>query len=243
MLPAGAHSRHDFDELRDLLPHDVRTIALDWPGHGDSPADGDGYTAMRFADLAEAVVEQLAPDGAVVVGNSVGGFAAARLAIRRPELVRGLALLAAGGFDGRPPQARAFCAAMGRPAFLRAIYPGFSKRYLRPRTDADRQARAAAIATTRGEPGLGVVAGLWGSFSDREHDLLAEAAAIAAPTTLVWGRRDPVIPPRVGRRAAEAIPGARLVLLDTGHCAHVSDPAGVAEAIAPLLGEAAAERG
>ena len=51
---------------------------------------GDGAaSAMRFADVAEQLVEQLAPGGAVIVGNSVGGFSAARLAIRRPELVRG----------------------------------------------------------------------------------------------------------------------------------------------------------
>ena len=44
---------------------------------------------MTFADVAEEAVERLAPSGAVVVGNSVGGFSAARLAIRRPELVGG----------------------------------------------------------------------------------------------------------------------------------------------------------
>ena len=59
---------------------------------------------MRFADVAEELVERLAPEGAVVVGNSVGGFAAGRLAIRRPELVRGLVLVDSGGFLGRRPR-------------------------------------------------------------------------------------------------------------------------------------------
>lgn len=151
MLPAGAHQHGDFDELRALLSQRFRTIAIDWPGHGGSPADG-GYSAMRFADIAEEVVAQMAPQGAIVLGNSVGGFAATRLAIRRPELVRGLTVVDGGGFAGRPPQARLFCALMARPWFLRRIYPSFSKQYMRPRSDADRRARAAAIATTRGEP-------------------------------------------------------------------------------------------
>jgi len=234
MLPAGAHSRRDFDELRDLLPPRFRTVAVDWPGHGDSPPGEGPYDAMRFADLAEEIVAGLAPEGAIVLGNSVGGFAAARLAIRRPELVRGLIVVDGGGFDGAPPQARLFCALMSRPGFLRRVYPSFSKRYMRPRTEADRRARAAAIATTRGEPGLGVVAGLWGSFASPEHDLRAEAATIAAPTLLVWGRRDAVIPLRVGRRAAESIPGARLVTLETGHVPHTGDPSGFAAALVPF---------
>ena len=43
---------------------------------------------MRLADIGQELVEQLAPEGAIVVGNSGWRFAAARLAIRRPELVR-----------------------------------------------------------------------------------------------------------------------------------------------------------
>jgi len=228
LLPSGAHDRHDFDELRALLPSRFCTISLDWPAHGESPAGSAPATAMRFADVAEQLVEQLAPGGAIVLGNSVGGFAAARMALRRPELVRGLVVVDGGGFDGRPPHVRAFCALMGRPGFLRAIYPAFSRRYMRARTAADERARQAAIATTRREPGLSAVNELWRSFASPEHDLRRQAASIAVPTLLIWGQRDPVIPPRIGRRLARTIPGARLVELDTGHVPHTSDPEGFA---------------
>jgi pimeloyl-ACP methyl ester carboxylesterase len=235
MLPAGAHSRHDFDQLRSTLPQRFRTVALDWPGHGDSAALEGEASAMRFADLAEEAVAALAPEGAVVLGNSVGGFAAARLAIRRPQLVRALVVVDGGGFAGRPPQTRVFCALMGRPRFLRRFYPAFSKLYMRPATEADAGARVAAIATTREDPGRATVAGLWRSFASPEHDLRAEAAKISAPTLLVWGRRDPVIPLRVGRRAAELIPGARLAVLNAGHVPHTADPAGFAAELVPFL--------
>ncbi len=224
LLASGAHDRHDFDELRALLPRDWRTIALDWPGHGESPpGDGPG-SAMRLADVAEHVVERLAPDGAIVLGNSVGGFSAARLAIRRPELVKGLVIVDGGGFAGRPPHVRAFCALMARPWFLRAIYPTFSSLYMRARTDADRRARDTGVRTTRQDPGLRAVSELWRSFASPEHDLRAQAPSIAAPTLVIWGKRDPVIPVKVGRRIAATIPGARLVVLDSGHVPHTTDP-------------------
>jgi pimeloyl-ACP methyl ester carboxylesterase len=228
LLPSGAHDHHDFDELRALLPQRWRSISLDWPAHGQSPAGQGPASAMRFADIAEEVVGRLAPDGAVMVGNSVGGFAAARLAIRRPDLVKGLVIVDGGGFAGRPPHVRAFCTLMARPWFLRRIYPSFAARYMRAATDADRRALATGVATTRRDPGLRAVAELWRSFASAEHDLRARASAIAAPTLLVWGRRDPVIPVRLGRKAAAAIPGARLEVLDTGHVPHTSDPHGFA---------------
>lgn len=234
LLPSGAHDHHDFDELRALLPSRFRSIALDWPAHGSSPPGEGAATAMRFADVAEQLVQQLAPGGAVVVGNSVGGFAAGRLAIRRPDLVKGLVLVDSGGFLGRPPQVRAFCSLMARPWFLRRIYPTFSNRYMRARTDADRRVREVGVATTRRDPGLRAVSELWRSFASPEHDLRERARAIDAPTLLIWGKRDPVIPLRIGKRVAATIPGAELVVLDTGHVPHTSDPEAFASHLIPF---------
>ncbi len=234
LLSSGAHDRHDYDELRALIPARFRSIAPDWPAHGETPALEGPTTAMRFADLAEELVEKLAPAGAVVVGNSVGGFAAARLAIRRPTLVRGLVLIDSGGFAGHPLRERAFCALMGRPRFLRAIYPRFANFYMRPRSDADRRVRDVGVATTREDPGRRAVSQLWRSFASPQHDLRAAAASITSPTLLVWGSRDPVIPLRIGRRAEALIPAARLITLDTGHVPQVSDPEGFAAELVPF---------
>jgi len=234
LLSSGAHDHHDYDDLRELLPPRFRSIAPDWPAHGESPSGEGPASAMRFADLAEELVEKLAPEGAVVVGNSVGGFAAGRLAIRRPALVRGLVLLDSGGFAGRPLKDRAFCALMARPGFLHTIYPWFANFYMRPQSAADRRVRDVGVATTRQNPGLRAVSELWRSFASPEHDLRAGAPSIVAPTLLVWGRRDPVIGLKFGRRAEEMIPGARLVTLDTGHAPHVSDPEAFAAELVPF---------
>jgi pimeloyl-ACP methyl ester carboxylesterase len=190
----------------------------------------------------EELVERLAPDGAIVLGNSVGGFSAARLAIGRPELVNGLVLVDSGGFLGRPPHVRAFCALMGKPRFLRAIYPAFSSRYMRSRTAADARARATAIATTRTDAGARAVSELWSSFVSPGHDLRAEASSIAAPTLLVWGRKDPVISLRVGRRLTKKIARSRLVVLDTGHVPHTTEPERFAAELTRFANEISANR-
>jgi pimeloyl-ACP methyl ester carboxylesterase len=228
MFPSGAHERSDYDELRERLPDTLRTIAVDWPAHGDSPAGEGGGGVLRLAGVAEEVVAGLAPQGAIVLGNSVGGFAAARLAIRRPELVRGLVIVDGGGFQASTPVVRAFCALMSEPRFLRTIYPAFSAAYMRSRTGADRRARKLSVATTRREDGGRAVAELWGSFVSPEHDLRTGAPSIAAPTLIVWGRKDPVIPLSTARRIEALIPGSRLAVLDTGHVPHTGDPDGFA---------------
>lgn len=105
---------------------------------------------------------------------------------------------------------------------------------MRARTDADRRARETSVRTTRHDPGLRAVSELWRSFASPEHDLRTQAPSIAAPTLVVWGKRDPVIPVKVGRRIASTIPGALLVVLDSGHVPHTTDPQAFAERLVPF---------
>ena len=146
LLPSGGHDHHDYDEIRELLPGRLRSIGIDWPGHGRSPAGTAPVTELRLAQIVEEFLDSVTPGGAVLVGNSVGGNVAARLAIRRPDLVKGLMIIDGGGFEGSGLSGRVFCALMSRPGFARRIYPLFSRAYTRPRTAADRRARASAIA-------------------------------------------------------------------------------------------------
>jgi pimeloyl-ACP methyl ester carboxylesterase len=90
------------------------------------------------------------------------------------------------------------------------------------------------VETTRRDPGLRAVAELWGSFASPEHDLRAGAGSISAPTLVIWGKHDPVLPLRLGRSVAKLIPGAELAVLDTGHVPHTTDPAGVARLLLPF---------
>ena len=68
---------------------------------------------------------------------------------------------------------------------------------------------------------------------------------IAAPTLLVWGKHDPVIPLRIGRRIERRIPDSQLVVIDSGHVPHTTEPRRVAKALERFvraLEETATER-
>jgi pimeloyl-ACP methyl ester carboxylesterase len=238
LLPSGAHEHHDYDEIRNLLPGAFRSIGVDWPGHGKSPAGTAPSTELRLAQIIEELLDSLTPDGAVLVGNSVGGNVAARLAIRRPDLVRGLMIIDGGGFEGSRLSGRVSCALMSRPWFVRRIYPLLSRAYTRPRTAADHRARDAAIAITRTTPGVTAVAEIWHSFNLPEHDLRGQAGKITTPTVLIWGRHDPVLPLRAAETARDLIPGSRLVVIESGHLPQTTNPAAVAAELTSLASTA-----
>jgi len=238
LLPSGGHEQHDYDEIRELLPSGFRSIGVDWPGHGRSPAGTAPSTELRLAQIIEELLESLTPGGAVLVGNSVGGNVAVRLAIRRPDLVKGLVIIDGGGFEGSRLSGRVFCALMSRRWFARRVYPLFSRAYMRPRTAADHRARASAIAITRTAPGVRAVTEMWHSFNLPEHDLRTQAGKITAPTVLAWGRHDPVLPLRAAETARGLIPGSRLVVIDSGHLPHTTCPAAVAAELTLLANTA-----
>jgi pimeloyl-ACP methyl ester carboxylesterase len=237
LLPSGGHDQHDYDEIRELLLGWFRSIGVDWPGHGRSPADTGPATELRLTQIIKELLESLTPGGAVLVGHSVGGNVALRLAVRRPDPVKGLTIID-GGFEDSRVAARAFCALMSRPWFARGVYPLLSRAYVRPRTVADRRGRAGAIAITRTTPGVRAVSEIWPSFTLPEHDLRAQVGKITSPTVLAWGRRDPILPLRAGETARELIPGSRLVVIDSGHVPHTTSPAAVTAELASLANTA-----
>jgi pimeloyl-ACP methyl ester carboxylesterase len=238
LLPSGGHARHDYDELRTILADHFTTVALDWPGHDQSPPGSAPATELQLTRIVEEFLDSVTSTGAVLVGNSVGGNVAARLAIQRPDLVKGLVIIDGGGFEGSQLPGRIFVRLMSRPGFVRRIYPLFSRSYMRARTDADHRARAAAIAITRTNPGLQAVTEIWHSFGSPEHDLRGQADRIVAPTLIVWGRHDPVLSLRAGEAAHKLIAGSRLVVIDSGHLPYTTDPAAVAGELITLADSA-----
>jgi len=191
--------------------------------------------APLFADVLEDVVDGLGLSRAVLIGNSVGGFAAARLAITRPESVAGLVLVNTGGFVPLNPMIRTFCRVMGTPAVFRRTAPLFVRGYMKARTDSDREISERAIATAKTAEGTRTGAALWRSFATPEHDLRSRAAGLTAPTLIVWGKKDIAIPLSAGRATHDAIRGSRLEILDTGHVVFSSDPDGFLAVAEPFL--------
>jgi len=237
LLHATLHDRHDFDPIVEALARRYRTIAVDWPGHGDSdPVDATVEpSAPLFADVLEDVVDGLGLSRVVLVGNSVGGFAAARLAISRPECVAGLVLVNTGGFVPLNALSRTFCRVLGTPAVFRRAAPLFIRGYMKARTDSDRQIIERASAVAKTAEGVRIGTGLWRSFATPAHDLRSRAAELSVPTLIVWGRKDIAIPLRAGHVTHDVIRGSRLEIVDTGHVVFSSDPDGFLGIAEPFL--------
>ncbi|MDT5150234.1 MAG: hypothetical protein QOI01_1967 [Mycobacterium sp.] len=239
LLHATLHDRHDFDAIAPSLSRDHRVIAVDWPGHGDSPAPTPNYrpTAASFADVLVDLVAALDLPPAALIGNSVGGFAAARLAITDPHRVSRLVLVNSGGFIASPAS-NFYARVLGRPAVMKRVLPRFISSYMKAANDTDRAVQQRELARARTREGVVLTAAMWRSFASPEHDLRPRADRITAPCLVIWGSKDTAIPMRLGRATAAAIPGSRLEVLPTGHVPFASDPDGFLAIAAPFLAAA-----
>jgi pimeloyl-ACP methyl ester carboxylesterase len=225
LLHANPGDHRDFAAVQPALAERFTTIGLDWPGYGesDAPVPASAATAMLYADVLSEFVDELGLGDIRLIGNSVGGYAAASLAIARPDQVAALVLVNSGGFTAHTPFTRLFCRLMGREAINRRASGPLARAYLRRRTETVREMRKRARGT---EPTrTAVQAGVWRSFTHADHDLRDRASAITAPTLIIWGRWDPILPLILdGRQARKAIPEARFVRARTGHAAFAEQP-------------------
>ncbi|MGZ0147425.1 alpha/beta fold hydrolase [Kribbella sp. WER1] len=237
LLHATLHDRHDFDPVLQALAADHRVIAVDWPGHGESDPDAGGraVTAPLLADVLEELT--LAQDlrDLRLIGNSVGGFAAARLAIRHPERVAGLVLVDSGGFAGHDPFSRTLFRTIGTPAVAKRLMPYFVRSYMRPRTPSDHAIVDRTVARARTAHGAALAASMWRSFATPDHDLHAQADRLTAPTMIIWGTKDTAAPLRAGRETHKHLPNATLTTFDTGHVVFSSAPEAFLETVHPFL--------
>ena len=74
--------------------HGRAMVRFDYSGHGLSPGRFEDGTISRWRDDALCVLDQLCPQGAIVTGSSMGGWIALLAALRRPEHVKALMLIA-----------------------------------------------------------------------------------------------------------------------------------------------------
>lgn len=219
--------------IKALSPN-YRVITLDLPGHGltRSPAS---YAPEpdRYADLIDAFAGKLGLPPFAIVGNSMGGGVAWRLALRHPERLRALVLLDAAGWpppaDAPPP-----------PLAFKIMQSGFGKFLLktietRPLTTQGLKAdvvdqslitpafvdRWVAVQQAPGHRPI-----LMAVFTAKQVPATKEAlAGIKTPTLVLWGEQDHIIPVANARLFAEAIPGARLITYpDAGHLPQLEIP-------------------
>ena len=242
LLHAALHDRTDFAPVTEALGKGRRVLALDWPGHGESPLPAKPLGAVEFGDLLIEFADRLDLRGAVVVGNSVGGYAACRLALERADRVAGVVLINTGGFTPMDAATRFFCGVLGRPAVIKAIFPAFVRGYMRAKNPTDKAVVDRVVARAKTDAGARTAAALWKSFTDPGHDLRARGAQITAPVLITWGARDFTAPLRWGKAVQAAIPGSTLRALPTGHVVFSSEPDAWLETVLPFVDAALISR-
>jgi pimeloyl-ACP methyl ester carboxylesterase len=242
LLHAALHDRTDFAPVTNALGQGRRVIALDWPGHGESPLPTTPLSAVEFGDLLVEFADRLNLTNTVIIGNSVGGYAACRLAMERPERVAGVVLVNNGGFTPHSIFTRFFCGVMGRPAVIKAVFPRFVRAYMHAKNPTDKAIVNRVVARAKTDDGARIAAALWKSFTDPDHDLRARAAQISAPVLITWGAKDITAPPRWGKAVHSAIPGSRFETLPTGHVVFSSEPQAWLDMVLPFVDAALVSR-
>ena len=229
LLHGFGASLHTWEPWAAGLEDRFRVIRFDLPGSGLSPPDSTGdYSDARAIALINGLMERAGLKTASMVGNSVGGRIAWTFAAEHPDRIDGLVLISPDGFAspgfeyGKPPAV---------PAVMKLM------RYALPRP-----LLRSNIAVGYADP-----AALTDAAVERYHDLMLAPGArdamlarmeqtvltdpvqrlqrITAPTLLVWGEKDAMIPFANAADYQRHIRNVRLTSFpDLGHLPHEEDP-------------------
>jgi pimeloyl-ACP methyl ester carboxylesterase len=224
-----------------------RVIALDLPGFGHSEMPAEDISIKGFAECVGTVLDTLGVDRAAVVGNSMGGFIGTEMALARPERVDRLVLVSAAALWNERRRARplvvlskltsAYAAKIAAQWQLAHEHPRLRGPALRSagirypgRLPAD---FAFEIMQASGAPGF--PGALQALYDYRIRDRLEE---VAAPTLVVWGTHDPLVPLAHAFEYEALVPRARVVVFrDTGHVPMLEEPERFNRTLEDFLGE------
>lgn len=186
------------------------------PGFGGSPRPEGLTTVAGLAELYVGLMEALALDDVTVIGNSLGGWIAAELALLHSPRVGRIALVDAVGIEV-PGSPMADIFTLTPSEIVEYSYYDPSKAVI---PDPATLTPASRQVVFGNRDALGVYGGAM-----IDHGLLARLGSIDVPALVLWGEADRITAADYGRAYADAIPGARFVLLErTGHVPQVETP-------------------
>jgi pimeloyl-ACP methyl ester carboxylesterase len=229
MLLHGSNaSLHTWEPWVEQLKATHRVISFDHPGHGlTGPHPRDCYTAACFGDVVEAVAKNRKLDRFVLAGNSMGGWIAWNYALSHPERLAGLVLVDAGGaalppeIQPEPPIGFRIARTPGLNTLMRQITPrSMVEKSLRQSVSVQASVTPAVVDRyweLLRYPGNRRATGLRFATPRKDADL-DQLAKISAPTLVMWGRDDKLIPVEAATVFDNAIPNSRAVIYDDiGH--------------------------
>jgi len=242
-LSAIAHGARDFEDLAARIGDGFEIVALDWPAHGLSPADGKQPTAAHYASLIVPALDALGIRRAIVLGNSIGGAVALQVAAAAPERVAGLVLCNAGGLAKVTPFARFVIGRMaafflagenGKRWFPRA-YDFYYSRFVLPRADTTHRARIIAA----GPEMAATLRAAWEGFADTGADTRHLVPKVQCPVFIAWAKNDQIIQWSRSKTAVRKFRDKRTQLFNGGHAAFLEDAAAFASGLRSFAGTCA----
>jgi 3-oxoadipate enol-lactonase len=227
---------------RPLLSEHYRTIALDNRGVGQSDAPPGPYSITQMAADCAAVLNAARVNAAHIIGVSMGGMIAQEFALQYPKKVRSLILACTspGGPQAALPDMAAIQVLQSRgkdpDAFNKAISPFiYDPATPQQRIDEDLEVRRKWFPTSDGYFAQLQAIMNWEAYSRIEQ--------ICAPTLVIHGETDRLIPVENARLIAARIPGAKLVLLPrASHIFNTDQTDAAHEAILGFLGAQATRK-
>ncbi len=247
LLHGLAATKLSFMPLLPSLAERFRVIVPDLPGHGDSDKRKARYTPAYFADVVVELLDALGVDRATLVGNSMGGRIALEVAAEAPDRVTSLVLLAPA-VPGLPWPfytwfARALPTGIGRvplPLQRRVVTRTLKQLFARP----DRLAAAGYLAGVdefirvyrSGRARIALLSAIRGLAGDAPAAFWDRMRDVEAPSLILWGVEDRLVPERLGRKLAATLRRAELVVLsEVGHVPQFEVPEVTRELVLEFL--------
>ena len=174
-----------------------RVYLVNLPGFGEVPRPGRRFVLAEAAAWLLAWAEAVGLEGFCLVGHSMGGYLSLKLAAQRPDCVRKLVLVDPAGV----PSGKTMLG------------------HLVPLLLAARHATPAFLPVLARDALYAGPLTLWRASRDLlAEDVRGDLRRVRAPTLLVWGEKDPLIPPSVGGLMRAEIPDSRLLVVEgAGH--------------------------
>lgn len=210
-------------ELAADLSRDHRVVSLDLRGHGGSPVPPGPYTVEGLAADVVATADALGLERFAYVGLSIGGAVGQVLGLDHADRLTSLVLCCTAPVFGDAATWTDRAAQVRRDG-LEPLVEATTERWFTPAFRSAQPDRVAWVMEMfRATPTEGY-AGCCEALA--RYDVTERLGQLSVPTRVVAGAEDPGTPPEVGRRIADAVPDADLVVLDdAAHIANVAVPA------------------
>lgn len=231
MLHGFGASLDTWEPWARVLSGRYRVVRFDLPGFGLTGPDPTGdYSDARTMTIIAGLMDQLKIERASVIGNSLGGRIAWNFAALHPERVTRLVLVSPDGFAspgfayGTPPEVPLMMKALPYVAPRSVLKSSLAPAYARP--EALSEETVTRYRDMMLAPGVrrAILARMGQTIL---RDPVPTLARIKAPTLLLWGEKDGMIPVANAEDYLRDVPGATVVRLpNLGHLPFEEDPAG-----------------